>query len=192
MTEILSLILVITALIYSFIIIVYQILSKKLLTIYIFIEIAFVIAFYMNIIRIYFLDKQEFLEDNFIVTIIIIVVAHFSYEIGYRLFRRNQLILGKYLSTFFKMKLHNAILLPIIFFSFIGIFSWIKYFSLYGGIWNYLYGGGLAERVLKASGYGWLLLLINFYNIANTLFYIYILSIWKKEILIKKNYQNIF
>lgn len=101
MTEILSLILVITALIYSFKIIVYQILSKKLLTIYIFIEIAFVIAFYMNIIRIYFLDKQEFLEDNFIVTIIIIVVAHFSYEISYRLFRRNQLILGKFLSTFF-------------------------------------------------------------------------------------------
>ncbi len=90
------------------------------------------------------------------------------------------------------MKLHNTILLPIFLFSFIGIFSWIKYFSLHGGIWNYLYGGGFAERVLKASGYGWLLLLINFYNIANTLFYIYILSIWKKEILIKKKLSKYF
>jgi len=192
MTEILALTLAIIALIYSLIIIIYQIYLKKLLTSYSFIEISFVVAFYLNIMRIFLYHRQEFIEDSFIITIIIIVIAHFSYEIGYRLFRRNQLILGKFVSTFFKMRLPNAILVPVFLFSFIGIFSWIKYFNLYGGVWAYLYEGGLAIRVLKARGYGWLLILINFYNIANTLFYIYILSIWKKKILIKKKLSKYF
>jgi len=143
---------------------------KRILTIHSCIHILFLLGFYLQGLRLWFIGE---LSADINLTMIYIFIGHFFFEAGwivsYGSSMRKPAIIREEISSF-------RLFLVIICLSLLGALSWVFlfYFFVPGGAFNFVTSEYFASRVSIFRGMGAVLILFSFLTIANLIFFAYL------------------